>query len=151
MDSVWTWALGAVAVVALILSAGIPRAWLWIGCMTVSFVLSTLFLDYSGHPELHPWLTFSLDALVFMIVLHWHRENWELAIAVAFLASVFASLLRIWNVVQVDWIYASMLELANLAALLSIIATGILDRVGRREHSSFHRPRAVLRSPRNSA
>lgn len=118
--------------------------------MSVSFLITTLFLDYSGRSDLHPWLTFACDTLVFMAVLRWHKESWELGVAIAFLASVFASLLRIWNIVQVDWVYASMLELTNLGALLCISGTGLVDTIGRRANSILSDSRAVLRSTRNS-
>lgn len=151
MDSIWTHALAVLAVIAAALSYKVPRAWVWIACMTTSFLVSTLYLDYGSDPLLHPWLTFACDSLVFLAVLRWHRESWEIGVLIAFFASVMASLLRIWGIVQIPWVYASMLELANAAALLCIAGTGMVELIGRRPNSTFHTARSVIRSPRDSA
>lgn len=154
MESLWTYGLIAMALVAMAFSYRISRAWWWIACGGVSFFVSTLFLDVTGRADLHPWLTFACDALVLMIVLHWSRETWELGVAVAFLASVAASLIQIWATAYgaplKPGAYASMLELANVGALLCITGTGVVGMVGRREGSVLGDLRALLHSSRSS-
>lgn len=150
MDSPWTYALIFLALIAMALSWRVPRAWWWIAAGGASFFVTTLFLDYGDHPEMHPILTFSCDALVCVLVISSYREDWELGIAIAFLASVFSSVLRIGGAIQEDWVYAALLEACNAGALLCIAGTGIIDTVGRHEGSRFHRFYSRLHSPRHS-
>jgi CDP-diglyceride synthetase len=138
MDSPWTYALISVALVALVASWRVPRAWWWIGLGGLSFLVTTLFYDYAGRPDLHPILTISCDALVCLAIFWFYREDWELGVFIAFLASVFSSVLMIGGFIPAQWVYASLLELCNLGALLCIIGTGLVDRIGRHEHSRLH-------------
>jgi hypothetical protein len=142
MDSPYTWALVGMAFVALACSYHLPRAWRWIGLGGLSFFATTLFLDYGNLPDLHPFLSFGCDAVVCVAVgvvyLQGAGEEWELGIFIAFLCSCFASLLRIGGFIPEPWVYASLQELANLAALLWITGSGIIDMIGRHEGSRFH-------------
>lgn len=151
MDSPWTYALIAIALVAMAFSYRIPRAWRWIGIGGLSFFASTLFLDYGDRPDLHPFFTFGCDALVCLALYRGYREEWEIGVFIAFLCSCFASLLRIGGFVPIPWVYASLLELCNLGALLWIIGIGVIDIVGRRnENSSVSHWRRRLHSARHS-
>lgn len=148
MASPWTWMLIAVAFVTLALSYHVPRAWRWIGLGGLSFVVTTLFLDHSGRPDLHPFLSFACDALVCLAIFRWYKAEWELGVFLAFMCSCFASILRIGGFIPDPVVYASLQELANLSALLWIGGTGILSMIGRNDSSPFHRLFVRLYSPR---
>lgn len=154
MDSPYTWALIAVAFIALPLSWHLDRAWRWISLGGASFFITTLYLDYGSFPEAHPFLSFACDAAVCFaigyIYLKRGGEDWELGIFLAFLCSCMASLLRIGGFIPHAWVYASLQELCNLGALLWIIGTGIIDMVGRNENSPLHPVWARLHSSRRS-
>jgi len=150
MDSPWTIALLVVTLVALACSVRVPRAWLWIGLGVLSFVVSTLFQDYSGRTDLQPFVTLGCDALVCCAIYRWHRETWEIPVYIAFLCSVFASLIFIGFRFE-HWLYAGLLELCNLAALLCITGTGITDLIGRNDNSPVHRWHGYLRHARVSS
>lgn len=150
MTSPWTFALIAMALAAMAFSYRIPRAWWWIACGGLSFAVTTLYLDMSGNPELHPILTLACDALVCLAIFRYYREDWELGVFIAFLASVFSSVLRIGGFIPEPWVYASLLELCNAGALLCITGTGIVDMLGRHEGSRFHPLRVRLHSARHS-
>jgi len=153
MTSPWTWALIAMAFVAMAFSYRVPRAWRWIGVGGVSFVLSTLYLDYGPEPLFHPLVTFICDAAVCLVIFAAYMQHggqdWEVGVFIAFLCSCLASLLRMGGIVQVDWVYAGMLELCNAGALLWIIWTGLIEMVGRHENSPVHSLRASLLHARN--
>ena len=133
MDSPWTWALIFLAIVALMTSSRVPRAWRWIGVGGLSFIISTLFQDYSSRTDLQPFVTLGCDALVCLAIYRWHRETWEIPLYIAFMCSVFASLIFIGFKFE-HWVYASLLELCNLGALICITGTGLIDMIGRNEH-----------------
>lgn len=147
MFSPWSLALIVFAFIALACSVRVPRAWRWIGLGGLSFVISTLFQDFAGRPDLQPFVTLGCDALVCLSIYRWHKENWEIAIYIAFLCSVFASLIFIGFKFD-HWIYASLLELCNVAALLCITGTGIVDLIGRNENSPVHSWRVHFRHAR---
>lgn len=147
MDSPWTWALVAMAIVTMALSYRVPRAWMWIGWGGASFFASTLFGDYVDR-DLHPFFTLGCDALVCHAILVGYKENWELGVGLAFLVSVFTSLLMVGKFIHQDWMYASLLELCNLSAMIWISTTGIMEMIGRNEHSAFHSFRTRIRHAR---
>jgi hypothetical protein len=148
MDSPWTYALIALALIAGAFSYGVPRAWRWIGLGGVSFFVTTAFLDYGDRPDLHPFLTLACDALVCLFIFRGFREEWEIGVFIAFLCSCFASLLRIGGFVPAPWVYASLLELCNAGALLWITGIGLIDLIGRNENSPVHHWRRHLRHAR---
>lgn len=144
MASPYTWALIAVALVVAALSYQVPRAWLWLGLGALSFFVSTLFQDFAGRPDLQPFVTLGCDSLVCLAIYRAHREAWELPVYIAFMCSVFSSLIFIAFKFE-HWVYASLLELCNLGALLWIGGTGLVDMLGRHENSAFHPWRVHLR------
>lgn len=154
MSSPWTWALIAMALVAMAFSYHVPRAWQWIGLGGCSFLISTLFLDYGPWPQWHPLVTFFCDAtvcfVIFSVYMQHGGHDWELGVFLAFLCSTLASLLRMGGFVSADWVYAGLLELCNAGALLWIMWTGLIEMVGRHENSPAHSLRASLLHPRNS-
>lgn len=150
MTSSWTLGLVFIALVTLAISYNVQRARVWIGVGGASFFASTLFLDYGARPDLHPIFTLSCDALVCLSISIWYREEWELGVFIAFLASVFSSLLVLGGFVHDPIVFASLLELCNLGALLWISTTGIVDTVGRHADSPLHRVFVRLHSPRHS-
>lgn len=149
MDSPWTYALILLALVAMAFSYRIPRAWRWIGVGGASFFASTLFFDYGNRPDLHPFFTLACDAAVCCAIYRWHQEDWEIPIYIAFMCSVFASLLMLGFHLE-PWVYASLLELCNAGALLWIIGTGLIDMLGRHENSAFRPVYNRLHSHRHS-
>lgn len=149
MDSPWTWALIAMTVVVMVFSYQVPRAWSWIGIGSLSFFVTTAFLDYGDRPDLHPFLTFACDALVCGLIFRFYQQDWEVGVFIAFLCSCFASLLMIGFRLDAV-VYASLLELCNAGALLWIGWTGLIDLIGRHENSAFHRMYRRLHSARHS-
>jgi len=149
MLSPWTWGLIAIALVTMGFSYRLPRAWAWLGLGGLDFFVTTIFKDLAPVPELHPFFTVGCDAFVCYLILNNWREDWELGVALAFLVSVFCSLTVLGGFVRQQWIYASLLELCNLAAMLWISATGIVEMIGQNERSAFHPLRHHLRHARN--
>lgn len=150
MDSPWTWTLIAMALVAMAFSYELPHAWRWIGLGGAIFFATTAFLDYAPWPILHPFLSFAGDAAIVVVVLKYAREDWEICIAVAFIASAFASLLRMFDMIGDHVLYASLLELCNAGALICITGTGVVDMMGKRHGTALHALRDRLHSPRRS-
>lgn len=148
----WAIALFIMALIVLALSRGVPRAWLWIGVGSASFVASSAFWEFGTMQmrDLHPVFTFACDALVCLAIHVGAKEKWELGVFVAFLMSVFASLLRLGGFIQDGTLYASLLELCNFGALLLIGGTGLLDMIGKHEDSYFHPVHRRLHSARNT-
>jgi len=151
MDSPYTWALIALALVAMALSWNVPRAWMWIGAGGASFFASTLFYDYGGNHHMHPILTLSCDSLVCAALYYGAREKWELLVFGAFWLSVLSSLLMIGKFIDNQIVYASLLEVFNLCAILAISGTGIVQMIDKYGHSIlFHNFNRYLHSARNS-
>lgn len=149
MTSPWTIALVSLALVMMLLSFKTPRAWRWIGIGGLSFFATTLFYDY-GDKQMHPIFTLASDALCALLIYRGYREDWEIFVFLAFLASVFSSVLMLGGFITADWIYASLLELCNAGALLWIGTTGVIDMVGKNENSALHAFRARLHHARHS-
>lgn len=149
MTSPWTYALVSVALVVMLLSWKTPRAWWWIGVGGASFFVTTLYYDY-GNREMHPILTLACDALCALVIYRMYKEDWEVLIFLAFLASVFCSVLMLGGFIKEDWIYASLLELCNLGGLLWIGTTGLVDMVGKNEGSPLHHFRSRIHHARSS-
>lgn len=151
MNSPWTLGLIAIALVTLGCSYRLPHAWWWIGLGGLDFFATTLFKDYGPSPDIHPFFTAGCDGLVCFIILRNYRENWELGVALAFLISIFCSCVALgFQPLVKDWVYASLLELCNLAAMLCIAATGVAEAIGKNAGSPFHSIRSTLRHARHS-
>jgi hypothetical protein len=151
MESPYTWTLISLALVAMALSWNVPRAWWWIGAGGASFFASTLYYDYGGNHHLHPILTLSCDSLVCIALFFGAKEKWELLVFGSFWLSVLSSLLMIGGFIASQIMYASLLEVFNLCAILAISGTGIVQMIGEHGHSSlFHNFNRYLHSARNS-
>lgn len=150
MDSPWTWTLVAMALVAMVFSYELRHAWRWIGLGGSIFFATTIFLDFGAWPVFHPFMAFAGDFAMVVMVLKYAREDWEICIAVAFIASTFVSLLRMFHMLDDHVLYASLLELCNAGALLCITGTGIIDMMGKRHGTPLHALRDRLHSPRRS-
>lgn len=151
MTSPWTYGLIAIALVTMALSYRVPRAWLWIGCGGLSFFASTLFYDYYGMPQWHAPITFLCDTMVCVAIFNFYEEDWELGIFIAFLCSTSCSMLMLAGAIPEQWVYASLLEVCNLGALLWIGTMGIIEMIGRHEDSYFHSLRNHLHHARDHA
>lgn len=149
MNNPWAYGIVFVALVVLSLTRGIPRAWLWIGIGAASFVISSVYWDL-GDKTLHPIVTFACDALVCVCIHAGAKEKWELGIFLAFLTSVFCSLLKLTGFIPNQILYASLLELCNFVALLWIGGVGIIDLIGKHEDGHLHRIRVRLHSSRDA-
>jgi hypothetical protein len=151
MESPYTWTLITLALVAMALSWNVPRAWWWIGAGGASFFVSTLYYDYGGNHHLHPILTLSCDSLVCIALFFGAKEKWELLVFGSFWLSVLSSLLMIGGFIASQIMYASLLEVFNLCAILAISGTGIVQMIGEHGHSNlFHNFNRYLHSARNS-
>jgi peptidoglycan/LPS O-acetylase OafA/YrhL len=151
MESPWTLGLIAIALVTMGLSYRIPRAWRWIGLGGIDFFATTLFADFGPTPDIHPFFTAGCDGLVCYIILRNYREHWELGVAMAFLVSLFCSCVMLGFQPYVkDWVYASLLELCNLAAMICIAATGVAEMIGQNASSPFRSVRDSLRHARHT-
>lgn len=152
MNNPWAYSLIGLALAAMFASRDVPRAWMWIGIGGASFVASSLFWDFASDDLrlAHPIFTFTCDALVCVCLHKWTEEKWELGVFLAFLTSVFASLLRIGGFIPDHIVYASLLELCNLCALLVIGGTGVVQMAARRGYGAFPRFHSRLHSPRSA-
>lgn len=142
------------AMVAAFLARGLPRAWLWIAIGALSFVVSATWWRL-GMPY-HPAATLACDAMVCLAVYSLAREEFEIWIFNLFRLSVLVSLLKLFGVIQENWIYAAALECVNFAALLLLGGTGILAGTANGGHTfgswfgGLRRVRATLRASRRS-
>ncbi|MGA1801497.1 hypothetical protein [Rhizobium sp. HT1-10] len=127
----------------------VPRAWLWVALLATDFIATSLFWDYGNH-EFHPIFTLAVDGLVCLAAHLWAQEKWELGFFLAFLSSVFISLLKLAGFVPSNLIYASFLELFNYCALLLISGIGILDVTARHERGFLSSLRRSLHSARSA-
>lgn len=150
MANPYSIALGIMAIVALICTYRLPRAWIWIGLASVSYVVSSLYWQNTRNYELLPVVNITCDAALCWAIYAYYKEDWEIYVFIAYLASVFGSLLMLGGFIHHLWVYGSVLEAANAAAMLFMIGTGIIDMAGKNERSVFNRLYRNLHQPRVS-
>lgn len=139
----WQIALLFGAVVASILSFGLPRAQLWILAGAVSFVFSTAWQRYDL--PFHPAFTLACDACVCLAIYFFGREKWEIALYRIFQASVLTSLVFLVGPIEIaghtfnmgHYGYVVFLEAWNWAALLVIGGMGLAEKIGGRGYENF--------------
>lgn len=117
-------ALLIMALATAFVARGLPRAWLWITVGAISFVVSATW--WRLNLPYHPAATLICDAFVCLTVYSLAREEFEIWLFNLFRLSVLISLLKLFGVVQENWVYAAALECVNFAALLLLGGTGIL-------------------------
>lgn len=144
--------LAIMALVTAIIARHLPRAWLWIAAGSLSFVASSAYWKL-GLPH-HGAFTLVCDSLVCLSIYFVGREQWETRLYNVFQFSVLISILRMAGFLDYGVVYAGMLELCNLAALLLIGGTAILDGVADEDRSfgdwgrNLRRARIALRKAR---
>jgi hypothetical protein len=144
--------LAVLAVFTAIIARNLPRAWLWIAAGALSFAASSAYWKF-GLPH-HGAFTLVCDSLVCLSIYFLGREQWETRLYNVFQFSVLISILRMAGFLDYGVVYAGMLELCNLAALLLIGGTAILDGVADENRSfgdwsgNIHRVRVSLRKAR---
>jgi len=140
------------ALITAYIARGLPRAWLWIAAGALSFAASSAYWKL-GLPH-HGAFTLVCDSLVCLSIYFIGREQWETRLYNVFQFSVLISILRMAGFLDYGVVYAGMLELCNLAALLLIGGTAILDGVADENRSfgdwsgNLHRVRVSLRKAR---
>lgn len=148
------------AVLVMAVSSKLPRAWLWIGAGIASATASAMYWNVGG--PYHPVFTFFCDSIVCLLIYAGARERWELKIYFLFKTSVFVSVVYFASThllkLQVPPVlYASLLELVNALALLTIGGTAIVDRIrangdyyGHRWFADLRRTGSSLRAARQT-
>lgn len=145
--------LGALALLALILSWNVPRCGKWIFLLSASYVVSVLYHRLAPHDDVMPHgsvVAFFCDAAIFIIIRQMHVEKWEI-----FGLGGVVLLMASFNMVQVlavsfgfppvmdQAIYSAILECANVAYLLLIGGVGLADWLthgrGEGHHLGWHR------------
>ena len=153
------YALAFLALLAAAASSKTPRALLWIAALTVSFVVSVGYLrfydaiegtnqlsvftaDTEGFVPLErEWLPPSVvqamcDAAVVFLIIWLGRERWERPMLLSIVMGMFllnlvyaTGIIMNFPPVPPREVLGILLEVLNVAALLLIGGTGILDRV----------------------
>lgn len=130
-------ALGSIALVALLLSWNVPRCGKWVFLVSASYVVSVLYYRIGPSGDYYPpgpVIAFFCDAIVFVIIRQGHKEKWEifgLGSLIMFMATL--------NLVQVmgdaigfppmlpSDIYSMILEVTNALYLFIIGGVGLMD------------------------
>lgn len=120
------------ALITAYIARGLPRAWLWISVGAASCAASSIYWNM-GLPW-HPAFTFFADAAVCLAIFAGARERWELNLYVLYKISVGVSVVYFFSTHTLhinvpSWFYASMLELINASALVTIGRTAFMDRI----------------------
>jgi len=149
MQNVWAYSILILSVFTLAIAWKVPRAWLWVALLAADFVATSLFWDYGNH-EFHPIFTLAVDGLVCLAAHLWAQEKWELGFFLAFLSSVFVSLLKLSPFAPSNLVYASLLEFCNFCALVVISGVGLLDMIARHEDGPLSSLRRSLHSARSA-
>jgi MFS family permease len=128
--------IGALATGAL--SWQLERAWLWIAAGAASFIASTAYARY-GLP-MPPLFTALCDAAVCLLIYGLARQMWEVRLYQCFLASVLVSIvflaLSIFTPEAASrYLYVTLLEAINWAALLLIAGTALMQWIG--DHGGY--------------
>lgn len=151
--SLFELALLAGLIVVAIVSWGSVRAWAWLGIGASNYIITSLY--YAYRLPAHPFFTLLIDAFVcFALIVKW-EYRWEAVLCWVFGVSVAIDLARLFSLID-SHAYATGLELANWAALLTIggprileLADAGLDSAGHRSRHlrGAHRFLAASRSP----
>lgn len=144
------------ALVSLIISQNLARAWVWILLGAWSFFVSTAYARLGlPYPSA---MGVACDAVVVLTIYHVGKSNYELLLWRVFQTMILINILYLAGVIGPHWAYATALEICNWAALLIIAGTAIAERVERGEIAIGRRsPRFVrhlsvaLRRERTSA
>lgn len=153
------WALAAFALLAAFVARKTPRAVLWVAALATSFIVSVGYLrgyqaleannllaSHTGDIALYvaiwrDWLPPSLvagacDAVVCVLIYYFGRERWETlwlySISLGMMATnlLYSSgLIMGFPPIPDRGTLGSILEAMNIAALLLVGGTGLLDRV----------------------
>ncbi len=143
-------ALLSAAIVTGLISRDLRRAWLWIGALALSFIVSVAYL-YAPKPFIFGgwWPPASgvaalCDISVALAIYTWGRRRWEtvglyalMLLSVAVNALYTTGQIFGWPPIPPHEVYAIILELINYAALLLIAGTAILSRIGAVHGRSF--------------
>lgn len=149
MFNLWAYSILILSVIVMAISWRVPRAWLWILALMADFIATSLFWDYGNH-AFHPLFTLACDASVCLACHVYAQEKWELGFFLAFLSSVFISLLKLSGLIPNSVIYASFLEVFNYCALILIGGMGILDMISRHDGHYLRPLSRRLHSARNT-
>lgn len=145
---------------ALLVAAGfvvmnswrLDRAVLWIATGAASFVISAM---WEAHALPMPALfTACCDAVVCLLIYVFARQAWELLLYKLFLVSIMISIVFVGFTIfppkiAPHYLYVSLLEAVNWAALLLILGTAAMQRIkANGGHPVRLGRRAVLRAQR---
>lgn len=115
------------AVLAALISIRQPRALLWIGAATASFVISTWYSRMGfAYPEA---VTALCDTAICFVLYFAARARWEIYLFLLFQGSVLVSTAYLAGIIGPHWAYIAALEGINWLALLVIAGTSALSMV----------------------
>ena len=122
---IFAYALMVGAVVALILSRNVPRAWAWICLGIISYTLSAFMHD--ANIPYAALLGVVTDFAIAIAILAFAKRRWEIAVVDCFGFMILVDLMWTANMIPSRYLYVTILELANWAALIVIGVTGVLQ------------------------
>lgn len=114
-----------------------PRAWLWIGLLAASFIISVSYLNMD-HPVWlpHPGIAMMVDAIVYLAIREVAEERWEKqGLGGLIMVSVTLNLVQTSAIVTgfppqlPQWAYAIALEIINYLSLALIFGRGLIQRI----------------------
>lgn len=120
------------ALVTAIVARKLPHAWLWISAWALSFVASTAYYRL-GFPY-YPLATLFFDGCLSIAIYGKAKERWELLLMRLVQCSILISLVYCYllffqKTAAHHWLYITLLETVNWAALAMIFGTASLDRI----------------------
>jgi len=131
--SVWNLIILAGVAAATLVSIGHIRYLAWIGAIFAAYVISVAYWDLGG-----PYAEFFAcicDLTLVAMIAAKARYFWELWIGVMFLASAFVNMTYLANnlldarLISHD-VYSSILEIINIAAVMTIGGIASFDKAG---------------------
>lgn len=133
----------AMAIASLLASWHVPRCRLWVGALSMSYVVSIAYYRLSPFYEgWHPhgsMIAFFTDAIVYLIIRETHQERWEIwSLGSVMIASTTINLFQlsgfVWGFPPMlgQETYSILLEILNAMYLLFIGGAGLMDYVERK-------------------
>ncbi len=132
------------ALIAALLAWHVPRAVLWIGVGTFSYVTSAWWHQAGiPHGEVYGAATnVATCALIYYLGPPW--SGMETRLMSVFVLMILVDLLYATGIIQTPYLFAVTLEIINAYALLLIWAAGITERITRNGFFRRYPYRAIL-------
>lgn len=120
------------AIIAVALAWRVPRAVIWLGLGAISYVISAAWHN-AGLPYATQFGA-ATNLVICYLFICWAEQRWEMRLLNCFHMMLLIDLLYIFGVIHDHLIFAATLEIINLAAILLVAGTGILDWIARHGH-----------------